>query len=329
MLYIGFGDGGGAGDPDNNAQNDDLFLGKMLRIDVSGGVGYTIPEDNPFYGLPPRNEIWAKGLRNPWTYSFDSVTGDLYIADVGQNALEEINVQPAASAGGENYGWRLMEGTACFDPPTDCNDGTLTLPVYEYTHGGSPFRCSISGGHVYRGSEIPELEGHYLFADYCSDQIWSLTWSEVGGFGGVVERTAELTPPGGYGRIVSFGRDAAGEMYVVDKNAGRIYRLVSTPTDVAELPPAAALEQNVPNPFNPQTTIAYVVPAGGAAVRLDVLDAAGRLVRTLVDGDRPAGRQQAVWDGRDARGRAVPAGVYLYRLQAPGGEQTRKMVLLK
>jgi len=329
LLYIGLGDGGSGGDPQNNAQNDASLLGKMLRLDVSGATGYQIPPDNPFVGAPPRDEIWAKGLRNPWCFGFDRLTGDLWIADVGQNEIEEVDVQPAGSSGGENYGWRLMEGSDCYNPPSNCNDGTLVLPIHEYTHGGTPFRCSISGGYVYRGSRIPGIAGRYFFADYCSCQIWSVTWTESGGFGDLVEHTAELTPPGGYLSIVSIGQDGFGELYVVDKDRDRIYRLVSDSTGVDDLPPAVRVEQNVPNPFNPGTTIAYVVPAGGTSVRLEVLDLESRVVRTLVDGRRPEGRQLAFWNGTADDGRPVPAGVYLYRLRASGVDETRKMVLIK
>ena len=329
MLYIGLGDGGGGGDPQNFAQNDQSLLGKMLRLDVSGAAGYTIPADNPFVDLSPRNEIWAKGLRNPWVYSFDRQTGDLWIADVGQNLLEEIDVQPAGSGGGENYGWRLMEGTDCYNPPADCNDGSLTLPVHEYSHNDPPFPCSISGGHVYRGGQVPELYGRYLFADYCSDQIWALTWTETGGLGEVTELTASLTPTGGFGNIVGINEDAAGELYVIDISAGVIYRITGDTTAVTELPPLVQLEQNAPNPFNPGTTIAYTVPAGGGEVHLEIRDVAGRLVRVLVDGVRPQGRQAAYWDGTAADGRIVAAGVYLYRLRAEGVDETRKAVMLK
>ena len=329
MLYVGLGDGGSGGDPQNNAQDDQSLLGKMLRLDVSGASGYEIPADNPFVDLSPLDEIWAKGLRNPWVYSFDRQTGDLWIADVGQNLLEEIDVQPGGSSGGENYGWRLMEGTDCFNPPSDCNDGSLTLPIHEYPHNEPPFPCSVSGGCVYRGGQVPELYGRYLFADYCSDQIWSLTWSELGGVGEVTELTDQLTPTGGYNHIVSISEDAGGELYVVDTSAGVIYRIVGDTTAVNELPAVVQLEQNVPNPFNPGTTIAYIVPAGGGEVHLEIRDIAGRLVRVLVDGLRPQGRQVAFWDGTAGDGRSVAAGVYLYRLQAVGVDETRKMSLLK
>jgi len=331
LLYVGMGDGGGGGDPGNNAQDPQSLLGKMLRLDVAGdGPGYAIPADNPFVDdATHRDEIWALGLRNPWCWSFDSETGDLWIADVGQNELEEIDFQPAGSPGGENYGWRLMEGSQCFDPPTDCNDGTLTLPIHEYTHGGSPFRCSISGGHVYRGSEVPELAGRYLFSDFCSNQIWALRRNETGGDPQIADLSESLTPPGGYDGVVSFGRDHTGELYVVSRGDGTIWRIASAPTDTTDLPTAARLEQNVPNPFNPGTTIGYVVPVGGAHVTLEVYDVAGRLLNTLIDAPRPAGRRQVFWDGTDEEGRAMPAGVYLYRLRAGEVDVTRKMALLE
>ena len=149
-LYIGMGDGGSGGDPQNNAQNLLTLLGKMLRIDVDGGNPYAIPVDNPFLGDPTAlDEIWASGFRNPWRFSFDRLTGDLFIADVGENRREEVDFQPASSPGGENYGWRLMEGNLCFNPPTNCNNGTLTLPILEYDH---LLGCSVTGGHRYRGT---------------------------------------------------------------------------------------------------------------------------------------------------------------------------------
>jgi glucose/arabinose dehydrogenase len=235
-LYIGMGDGGSGGDPQNNAQSDSTLLGKMLRIDVDGGTPYGIPVDNPFAGSGyPLDEIWAKGVRNPWRYSFDRQTGDMYIADVGQNTWEEIDFQSASSAGGENYGWRLMEGAHCYDPPTNCDPGGLTYPIYEYSHGGTPFRCSITGGYVYRGSAIPGLPGTYFFADYCSDQIWSFRYdgSNLTEF---TDRTSELDPGGGQSidDISSFGEDFYGELYIVDLG-GEVYKIIVDPQTVPTL----------------------------------------------------------------------------------------------
>ncbi|SYZ72506.1 conserved exported hypothetical protein [Candidatus Zixiibacteriota bacterium] len=225
-LYVGMGDGGLGGDPENRAQNPDSLLGKILRIDIDGGSPYAIPTSNPYYGKnSPRPEIWAMGVRNPWRYSFDKSTADLYIADVGQNSWEEIDFQPANDTGGENYGWRLMEGNHCYNPPTNCDPGgNLVLPIYEYGHSSG--KCSITGGYVYRGCAIPDLQGTYFFGDYCSGQIWSFRYS-----GGIMsefmERTVELAPGGGQSinMITSFGQDNAGEIYIVDQG-GEIFKIV-------------------------------------------------------------------------------------------------------
>ena len=173
MLWVGTGDGGSAGDPQGNAQDPQSLLGKMLRLDVSGGgKGYEIPDDNPFVGdSGTRDEIWALGLRNPWRYAFDPVTGDLFIADVGQRQWEEIDVEGAASPGGANWGWNVMEGLHC-DSSSGCDRTGLRLPAAEYPHSEG---CSVTGGVVVRGSGSPAVEGVYLFADFCSGRIWALT----------------------------------------------------------------------------------------------------------------------------------------------------------
>lgn len=217
-LYIGTGDGGRAGDPWGNAQNPQALLGKMLRLDVDAGEPYAIPADNPFVGDPAvRDEIWALGLRNPWRYSFDRATGDLYIADVGQNAWEEINFQPASSQGGENYGWNLMEGLHCFSPPSNCDPGGLTPPIAEYGH---ELGCSVTGGYVYRGAGFPALAGAYYFGDFCSGRIWALHRDTAGRW-----TMTELLQSGL--SISSFGEDEVGEVYVTDLGRGRLFRLVS------------------------------------------------------------------------------------------------------
>lgn len=223
-LYIGLGDGGGAGDSSNNAQTTTTRLGKLLRIDVDGGSPFAIPADNPFVGngafLP---EIWAYGLRNPWRYSFDRATGDLYIADVGQGSWEEIDFQPASSPGGENYGWRRMEGTHCFNPSTNCDTGNLTLPVLEYSHS---LGCSVTGGYVYRGTQYLNLQGKYFYADYCSGRLWMATRNVVAGtWSTVVALFTGFNPS-------AFGEDEAGELYVANLG-GAVYRLVDSSTTPA------------------------------------------------------------------------------------------------
>ena len=196
-LYIGTGDGGSGGDPGNRAQDiTGQLLGKMLRIDVDS-LPYSIPADNPFVGVSGDDEIWAYGVRNPWRFSFDRDTGDMYIADVGQNAYEEVDVQPANSVGGENYGWRCYEGDHAYNTSGCPGSGTMVFPVHEYSQGGSPYRCSITGGYVYRGSAIPDLQGAYFFGEYCSNQIWSFRWDGGGGITNLEDRTSELAPNAG------------------------------------------------------------------------------------------------------------------------------------
>jgi len=230
-LYIGLGDGGSSDDPGNRAQDPTTLLGKMLRIDVDGGTPYAIPPDNPFVGtVDTLPEIWAIGLRNPWRYSFDRQTSDLYIADVGQNSWEEVNVQPSTSSGGENYGWRLKEGTGCYIPSTNCEAGvTLTDPVVEYDHGGTPFRCSVTGGFVYRGCAMPDLAGHYFYADYCAGRIWSFKYDN-GTATDSTEWTSQLQTSGV--RITSFGQDAAGELYIVTFTGSAVYKIIPASGEV-------------------------------------------------------------------------------------------------
>ncbi len=218
-LYIGLGDGGSGGDPYNNAQNPGVLLGKMLRIDViSAGTGtYGIPADNPFAGNAAyRSEIWALGLRNPWRFSFDRMTGDLYIADVGQDLYEEVDVQPASGSGGENYGWNIMEGLHCYNA-SSCNSAGLTLPVAEYDHSGG--NCAVIGGNVYRGALYPALQGIYFYGDYCSGRIWGMKRT---GSTFVTRLMLET------GMVIStFGEDEEGNIYVADYNAGKIYRITT------------------------------------------------------------------------------------------------------
>jgi glucose/arabinose dehydrogenase len=218
-LYVGLGDGGSGNDPQNRAQNPGTLLGKMLRLDVNGALPYAIPPDNPFVGrvgtLP---EIWALGLRNPWRFSFDRVTRDLFIGDVGQNAREEVSVQPGNSPGGENYGWRIMEGSECSGGGT-CNMAGLVLPAVDYPNPGDG--CAVTGGYVYRGAAITGLAGAYFYADYC--RAWIRSFRYVNGQAtDHRDWSSKLMPQGA---IASFGEDARGELYVVAHN-GRVWRVV-------------------------------------------------------------------------------------------------------
>lgn len=211
MLYLGLGDGGGSLDPEGNGQDGTTLLGKLIRIDVDPRHGtYAVPADNPYVGDPAvLDEIWATGLRNPWRIAFDPVSGDLFIADVGQGDAEEVNVQPAASIGGENYGWSIMEGSLCVGEQ-NCDQTGLTLPVVEYAHTDG--NCSITGGEVYRGKAYPNLRGIYYFADWCSGRIWGL--SQVDG-----QWDARLLADT-YWRITTFGRSERGSIYLANQDSG-------------------------------------------------------------------------------------------------------------
>jgi glucose/arabinose dehydrogenase len=212
-LYISVGDGGSAGDPQGHGQNRDTLLGTLLRIDPSRGSPYAIPDGNPFVGTQGRDEIWAWGLRNPWRFSFDRATGDLWIADVGQDEWEEINFAPSGAGGGQNYGWANMEGNHSFrgrSAPPDHH-----APIYEYPNAGND--CSVTGGYVYRGSRIPDLVGSYVFADYCGGELRAFTEE-----GGREVGHRFLGPQ--TSQVASFGEDGRGELYVLSL-AGGVYRI--------------------------------------------------------------------------------------------------------
>lgn len=222
-LYLALGDtltgDGTAALPSSPAQDSASLLGKMLRIDVDQGSGYAIPSDNPFVGRAGwRPEIWALGLRNPWRWSFDRTTGDMYIGDVGEHVMEEINREPAGSSG-RNYGWPIVEGTRCYRPSTGCVQAGLTGPIATYTHGPA---CSLTGGYIYRGKALPELRGTYFYGDYCGG--WVRSFRVINGQPG--EELEALSSPLINDNVVSFGEDGNGEIYVV-MASGRIYRIGS------------------------------------------------------------------------------------------------------
>jgi glucose/arabinose dehydrogenase len=216
LLYFGLGDGGGGGDPFGNGQNANTLLAKMMRIDVNSadpGLQYHIPADNPFVaggGLP---EIWAVGFRNPWRFSFDPPSGRMFIADVGQSAFEEIDI----GAKGANFGWNIMEGLHCFNPPSGCNTAGLTLPIAEYDHSEGN---AVMGGYVYRGTAVPSLQGMYVFGDFGTGKIFTLQETSPN----VWTRTLVATTGKS---ISSFGRDQNGELYVVDIGTGTVFKIVA------------------------------------------------------------------------------------------------------
>jgi glucose/arabinose dehydrogenase len=214
-LYLGLGDGGSEGDPLGSGQDMGTLLGKMLRIDphASGGKAYTIPADNPFVGKPGiKPEIWASGLRNPWRFSFDRLTGDLWIGDVGQNTWEEVDFQPGGSKGGQNYGWSCFEGNHGYK---SCRPKNAVGPIYEYNH--STGGCVVTGGYVYRGTAIPALDGAYVFADYCTGVMTALVRRN----GRIVGKKVLAT---NLQSVASFGEDQNGELYVL-LLSGTVYRI--------------------------------------------------------------------------------------------------------
>lgn len=316
-LYIALGDGGDGGDPHDNGEDRSTLLGSLLRIDVDsteGDMNYAIPEDNPFVDNDEgyREEIYAYGLRNPYRFSFDAETGELWVADVGQSDREEINVIEK----GLNYGWNTMEGSLCYEPASDCDTTGRELPVYEYgrSEGGS-----ITGGFVYRGTEVPSLQGRYVYADFVSGNIWSLDWD------GEEASDNQLIDTFGGGQLVAFGEDQNGELYLGSFD-GNIYTFQSTTTsneDETERPASIELNQNYPNPFNPSTQITYQLPQA-ASVDLRVYNMLGQEIEVLENGRKSAGSHTVTFDGS-----GLSSGMYIYKLNAAGKVLTRKMTLMK
>ncbi len=316
-LYIASGDGG----PSFNAQNTNNFLGNVLRIDVdtpSPPQNYSIPPDNPFAtgtngqqtGLP---EIYAWGFRNPYRMSFDPPTGDLWLGDVGLSAWEEINLVE----NGRNYGWDTLEGYDC-SFACDTTGMNVKLPMWLYDHSQG---IAIIGGYVYRGSAVPFLSGRYVYADYVSGRIWALQKSTSGV---VVFQFMNNAPV-----VTSFGVDEDGELYLCSNN-GKVYRFEEVPTAVAPTAPQQArLDGNMPNPFNPTTSIRYTLAAAGD-VEINIFDVLGKRVRSLNQRAQGAGTHQVRWDGTSDTGEAVSSGVYFYNLVVDGRiVDNAKMNLLK
>ncbi|MBN1302155.1 MAG: PQQ-dependent sugar dehydrogenase [Melioribacteraceae bacterium] len=316
-LYISLGDGGSGGDPQNHAQNLASLLGKMLRIDVrnyDSGKKYSIPDDNPLKGNSKnyREEIYAWGLRNVWRFSFDGER-KLWAADVGQNALEEINIIES----GKNYGWRIMEGLTCYNPSSGCDMTGLTLPVWQYGHN-SEGGYSITGGYVYAGSDAPELKGKYIYGDFVSGKIWALELTGQTPVNTLLFSTDYS--------ISTFGVDENGELFFAHYS-GRIYKFESNTTGSVndELKLDYKLHQNYPNPFNPSTTISFEVPKhDGDIVALDVYDILGNKISSLIDYEKLTGSNYISFDGS-----GLTSGVYYYSMSSGNFRDTRMMVLIK
>jgi len=316
-LYAGIGDGGSGGDPNNNAQNTMALLGKILRLDInnpSGGNNYGIPPGNPYNGTNGRQEIFCIGMRNPWRFSQDLVTGKIYCGDVGQDAWEEVDTL----AVGKNYGWRCYEGNHPYNTSGCGPIGNYTFPIKEYPNAGVD--CSITGGYVYRGIRVPWLVGRYIYGDYCSRKVWKLLLNS----NGTVSDTAQIgTSPGG---ILSFGVDQNNELYVCCSN-NVIYKFVNTLIGIngngGNIPLDFVLEQNFPNPFNPATTIKFSIVDNGF-VDLSVFSVTGQELANLVHENMKPGTYNIEWKPEN-----MPSGVYIYRLTVNGSYLDKKMVLIK
>ncbi len=326
FLYIGMGDGGSGGDPQNNAQNLQVLLGKMLRININDTTAtkrYVIPNTNPFYNNPSagREEIYAWGLRNPWKFTQDAVTGLIYVGDVGQNNWEEIDILQ----NGKNYGWRVMEGFACYNPSSGCDTSGKTLPIKVYGHTSG--NCSVTGGAVYRGLRRPELNGAYIYGDYCSGMVWMLRYNN-----GTVTSDSLLVQKNIL--ISGIGTDKNNEMYFIHTAAtGKIYRFNKSPlagiiNNQNPSPGNFYLSQNYPNPFNPATKINFSVPKR-VFVSLNIYNSSGKLVRTLVNTFLQKGEYEFIWNGTDDFNAQQSSGVYFCKMSAEDYGETKKMVLMK
>ncbi|HCY41496.1 MAG TPA: hypothetical protein DHV48_09100 [Prolixibacteraceae bacterium] len=305
-LYIGMGDGGSGGDPGNRAQNPQVLLGKMLRIDVNNGNLYAIPSTNPFRNSPTTlPEIWATGLRNPWKFSFDRLTGDLWIADVGQNAFEEINFQAATSTGGENYGWRCYEGNTVYNTSGCLPASSLTFPVFVYPQGAD---CSVTGGYVFRGNPNSAYYGHYFFADYCSNRIWTLT---------KVDGNWIRTDFGQYSgnSFSTFGEDASGQLYVAGRGSGKIFRVIGTTTGINNNDIFTGIKI-IQDPFSSKIRI-ETGRSNGQEIQLIMSDIKGSLLHkaSIIE-------SSYLFDPG-----SLPKGVYILNILVGGKKMAHKLIL--
>lgn len=314
LLYISWGDGGSGGDPGNRSQNRSLLLGKMLRINIDAtapGLNYAIPSTNPFFQNANgwRQEIFSWGLRNVWKFSFDLPTGRLWAADVGQNEWEEISTLRS----GENYGWRLMEGNVCFNPTSNCNNGTLTLPVWVYNHNNGD--ASITGGFVYRGSAIPALTGRYVYGDFVSGRVWALAYDSIN-----PSTNALLLNTGK--NISGFAQGLNAELYVISYSEGRIFRL-NGPAGVAGI---KAPDQSVtvyevyPNPAKELINLRIEL-SKPQKIKFSLLDLQGKEVQQYAEQTKVAGRHQV----QLTLDTALSPGMYYLRISSGKERSIRKI----
>ena len=321
FLYIATGDGGSGGDPQNNAQNRSNLLGKILRIDIDNTAGeraYAIPNDNPFAGNASgfAEEIYAYGLRNPWRFSFDPVTGRLWTGDVGQNRYEEVDI----IENGKNYGWRVMEGFSCYNPSSGCDQTGLIKPIVEY---GRDQGASITGGHVYRGASVPELQGQYIYADFVTGRIWGLTYNGPGDVDNQLLLASSQN-------VSSFGIDESGELYICSFGGG-VYRFRPSVTSTADagspLPEEITLSSSYPNPVSLATvqsvSLRIALPMQ-QNLRVVLYDTLGKEIRTVAQGLYAAGIHRVQMNVGGLR-----PGVYYYTLETGRARQARKLLVME
>ena len=322
-LYFGFGDGGAAGDQLEVAQDGSSLLGKMIRIDVNGTQPYSIPSSNPFVGNAGiLDEIWAIGVRNPFRFSFDKMTGDMWIADVGQNEWEEINFEPAGSPGGNNWGWDCYEGNHPFELTGCAAIANYDFPVFEYPNN-TTFGCAILGGYVYRGDDYPNLQGHYLFTDLCTGRMWTLFPDGAGGWDTTDQ--GKMTD----NSFTTFGQAMDGELYVAERT-GNIYRIRTTvgasTKDLEDF--GYQLLTPFPNPFSETTLIKYEL-AKQQELQLYVVDMLGRKVVTLEQEKKQQGKHQVKWNGTGSNGNRLDPGNYFIVMEADGMSISKKVMIIR
>lgn len=301
-LWVVTGDGGSGGDPNNNAQNKNSLLGKLLRLDINSTGAYNIPPGNPFVGIDGAGEVWAYGLRNAWKFNFDTLSGNVMIADVGQGQIEEINRMPLTQAG-INYGWRCYEGNNAYNTTGCAAQSTMTFPVAAYDHSGG--KCSITGGYVYRGTQFPALQGRYFFADYCSTQIGSLnsddsiTWTSA--FSG--------------NNFSTFGVNNQNELFVAAVNSGKIFRITTTTLGVQE----NDLSNQIKVYPNPASKKVFIEGVKDKNTTVEIISFEGRKVL----------EQGKIESDNSVNISGIPAGVYFINLISGNEKSYSKKIIIK